>query len=128
MAGSTTTDDLIRDLQATLNARRDLGTAYDDHFIESFIEKLEATTASSVRKEMASPSLGAPRTVEERARIAIGSLAIVTALFAIVVLSAPFSPAMGVNDVSFVSLLLAFTILGYNLYLAVRSTSSTTWT
>ena len=54
MAGSTTTTthDLTQELQATLNARRDLGTAYDDHFVESFMEKLKVQVIQEVRADV----------------------------------------------------------------------------
>lgn len=66
------TQDLQRDLQATLSARRELGTEYDDHFITRLTEQLTAR----VRQEVAQ----APRahqqalSTEQRTAIAICSL------------------------------------------------------
>ncbi len=42
-------DDLKRDVQATLEARRELGPSYDDHFAQSLTERMMA----QVRQEMA---------------------------------------------------------------------------
>jgi hypothetical protein len=39
-AAQATQDDIRRDLQASLEARRELGPSYDDHFIDALIEKL----------------------------------------------------------------------------------------
>lgn len=39
-AARATQEDIRRDLQASLEARRELGTGYDDHFLEALVEKL----------------------------------------------------------------------------------------
>ncbi|RVX40646.1 hypothetical protein EDD27_3062 [Nonomuraea polychroma] len=40
------------DLQATLDARRDLGPDYDAALVESFVERLDETIAARVRAEL----------------------------------------------------------------------------
>ncbi|WP_226899553.1 hypothetical protein [Nonomuraea phyllanthi] len=40
------------DLQATLDARRDLGPEYEAALVESFVERLDATIAARVRAEL----------------------------------------------------------------------------
>jgi hypothetical protein len=66
------TEDLRRELQATLAARHEIGSAYDDQFIERLVERL----TTQVRQEVAR----APRprstalTGRERQPIAICSL------------------------------------------------------
>lgn len=42
-------EDLHRDVQATLEAQRELGPGYDDHFVQSLTERMMA----QVRQEMA---------------------------------------------------------------------------
>lgn len=39
--GPGANEDLRRDLQATMAARREMGADYDDHLVASFFEKLE---------------------------------------------------------------------------------------
>ncbi|GAA3599997.1 hypothetical protein GCM10022419_099980 [Nonomuraea rosea] len=40
------------DLQATLDARRDLGPEYEAALVESFVERLDATISARVRAEL----------------------------------------------------------------------------
>ncbi|MBB6551943.1 hypothetical protein [Nonomuraea rubra] len=40
------------DLQATLDARRDLGPEYETALVDSFVERLDATIAARVRAEL----------------------------------------------------------------------------
>ena len=40
------------DLQATLDARRDLGPEYEAALVESFVERLDATITARVRAEL----------------------------------------------------------------------------
>jgi len=73
-------DDLRRDLEATLTARRELGTGYDQQFIESLVEKLTA----HVRQEVAAAT---PRKTalepDQRLGLAIASIALLIPLIAI---------------------------------------------
>ncbi|MFI7701389.1 hypothetical protein [Nonomuraea sp. NPDC049480] len=51
------------DLQATLDARRDLGPDYEAALVESFMERLDATIAARVRAELGThgaPPYGPP--------------------------------------------------------------------
>jgi hypothetical protein len=67
-------DDLQRDVQATLEARRELGSGYDDHFVQQLTERMMA----QVRQEMARiPRPAAPRSkldAGQRTAVAICSL------------------------------------------------------
>ncbi len=67
-------DDLKRDVQATLEARRELGPGYDDHFVQQLTERMMA----QVRQEMArTPPPAAPRSkldAGQRTSVAICSL------------------------------------------------------
>jgi hypothetical protein len=44
MAQQTSPNELKRDLQATLAARREIGPDYDEHFIDALVEKLTTQT------------------------------------------------------------------------------------
>jgi hypothetical protein len=72
-------DDINRELQATLQARRELGTtAYDEHFIEALVEKLraEVRAAQPQHRDVGPPS-------EQRLGLAICSLVFAIPLVAI---------------------------------------------
>lgn len=77
------TDDIRRDLQASLAARRELGTEYDEHFLNALVEKLSA----QVRQEIAAaPRVQQPSSKlsnEQRTGVAICSLVFGIPLFAI---------------------------------------------
>ena len=77
-------DDINRELQATLQARRELGTtAYDEHFIEALVEKLRAEARAEARA--AQPQhrdVGPPS--DQRLALAICSLIFGIPLIAIV--------------------------------------------
>jgi len=62
-------DDIKRELQATFEARRELGTAYDEQFIEALVEKLrtEARAAQPPQRKVGPPS-------DQRLGLAICSL------------------------------------------------------
>lgn len=68
------TDDIRRDLQASLAARRELGTEYDEHFLNALVEKLSA----QMRQEIATaPRPTAPSSKlsrDQRTGVAICSL------------------------------------------------------
>jgi hypothetical protein len=67
-------DEIKRDLQATLAARRELGTEYDDHFINALVEKLTAQVRQEVANapRMQQPSNKLAR--DQRTGVAICSL------------------------------------------------------
>lgn len=72
MSNQPNTQDLQRELQATLSARRDLGPEYDDQFIARLTEQLTAR----VRQEVALAPRPRPTALspEQRTTIAICSL------------------------------------------------------
>ncbi len=72
---------LREDLQATLDARRDLGPEYEAALIDSFVERLDATIAARVRAEIAAegaasrkPGKGQRNGAATMIPVAIGSL------------------------------------------------------
>jgi hypothetical protein len=77
------TEDIKRDLQATLAARHELGTSYDDQFLDALVEKLSA----QVRQEIAqAPRVQRPSSTlsnDQRTGVAICSLIFGIPLFAI---------------------------------------------
>jgi len=128
MAGSTTTDDLTQELQATLNARRDLGTTYDDHFIESFMEKLKTQVVREIRadvlKSVPAARVKEERTVESRLRTALISSVLVLGLFFVAVIGLANQYSYGYGRVNFtlqtVCLMLSLLIVAYNLFINLR--------
>ncbi|AQZ70610.1 hypothetical protein BKM31_23770 [[Actinomadura] parvosata subsp. kistnae] len=82
---SSMPDKRLRDeLQATLDARRDLGPEYESALIDSFVERLDATIAARVRAELDhhDPVRSAPRR-HPMVPIALGSLGIGVPLTAV---------------------------------------------
>jgi hypothetical protein len=77
------TDDIRRDLQASLEARRELGPGYDEHFLNALVEKLTASVhqqvATTPRPQAPSNRLGN----EPRTAIAICSMIFAIPLIAI---------------------------------------------
>ena len=78
-------EDLQRDVAATLEAQRELGPGYDDHFVQSLTERMMA----QVRQEMArTPAPAAPQhnnrlSQGQRTAVAICSLIFAIPLIAI---------------------------------------------
>ncbi len=68
------TEDVKRDIQATLAARRELGPEYDDHFIDALAEKISAQArrdiANAPRPQQPSNKLSR----DQRTALAICSL------------------------------------------------------
>ncbi|WP_214316535.1 hypothetical protein [Nonomuraea sediminis] len=94
---------LREDLQATLDARRDLGPEYEAALVESFVERLDATIAARVHSELhgQAPSPYAPYSSPPpppRARtgsghmvlLALGSMALGVPLVGIAAVNAGF--------------------------------------
>ncbi|MEV4898972.1 hypothetical protein AB0K48_57575 [Nonomuraea sp. NPDC055795] len=78
----------LRDeLQATLDARRDLGPEYEQALVESFVERLDATIAGRVRAELDThsprPGKNHKSSSSSLIPIALGSLALGIPLTAI---------------------------------------------
>ncbi|MFI9720658.1 hypothetical protein ACIHFE_13530 [Streptomyces sp. NPDC052396] len=53
--------DLKKDLDATLQTRKELGPEYEDELIESFAEKLDATVERRVRRQLAERQMAEAR-------------------------------------------------------------------
>lgn len=68
------TDDIKRDLQATLAARRELGTKYDDHFLNALAEKLTAQVRQDVAQAPRTPEPSNKLSRDQRTAVAICSL------------------------------------------------------
>ncbi len=128
MAGSTTTDDLTQELQATLNARRDLGAAYDDHFVESFMEKLKTQVVGELRadvlKSVPAARAKKERTVESRLRTSLISSALILGLFFVAVFGLANQWSYGFGHITYTlqaaCFILSCLIVAYNLFINLR--------
>lgn len=98
-------DDIRRDLQATLAARRELGPEYDDHFLDALVEKLTA----KVRQEVASaPRPAAPSNAlsrDQRTGVAICSLIFGIPIIAIAASAGPLYFAGAIAMIVIINLL-----------------------
>ena len=97
MSASTTTtsDSIKRELQATLAARQDVGPGYDDHFLDSIVDRLKAEVAQELRRDVrpqARPILAL--TTEQRLKVAIASLVVLAVLLFLGALSTPWDGGM----------------------------------
>jgi hypothetical protein len=73
-------DDVKRDIQATLEARRELGPAYDEQFLDALVEKLTRQVAQARQPQpLAHNSFNA----KQRSELAIVSLVFAVPLIAI---------------------------------------------
>ncbi len=85
-------EDIRRDLQATLAARREMGTEYDDQFLDALVEKLSAQTrqdiATAPRPQQPSNMLSR----DQRTGIAICSLIFGIPILAITLGGGAFAP------------------------------------
>ncbi len=83
-------DETKRDVQATLEARRELGPEYDDHFLSQLVERLTA----QVHRELANaprPSLPSNQlSRDQRTAVAICSLVFAIPLIAISIAGGAF--------------------------------------
>jgi hypothetical protein len=91
MPAPVTSDDVKNELKATLAARHEVGVAYDDHFVDAFMEKLKAQVIQEVRNDLR-PAPARPRaapmlTVERRLKIALISLALCPVLLGFALLT-----------------------------------------
>lgn len=77
-------DDVKRELQATLAARRELGPEYDEHFIQALTEKIMAQVRDQIARTPA-PAPPHPRglAADQRLALAICSLIFLIPLVAI---------------------------------------------
>ena len=121
MPAPVTSDDVRNELKATLAARHEVGVAYDDHFVDAFMEKLKAQVIQEVRKDLR-PAPARPRaapllTVERRLKIALISLALCPVLLGLALLTVnPFYNPGGLV----VCLVLVCVILVLNLAMNLR--------
>jgi len=99
MPPTATSDEIKHELKATLAARRDVGTEYDDHFVESFMDKLKAQVVQEVRNEVRAEQAPArvrqPMTVEQRLRVAVISIVLLFILLSYAVLRGLSYPYYG---------------------------------
>jgi hypothetical protein len=72
---SANTDEVKRELQATLAARRELGPEYDEHFIQALTEKIMAQVGDQIARTPApAPPLPRGLAADQRLALAICSL------------------------------------------------------
>jgi hypothetical protein len=119
MPAQVTSDDVKNELKATLAARHEVGVAYDDHFVDAFMEKLKAQVIQEVRKDLraARPRAAPMLTVERRLKIALISLALCPVLLGLALLTvSPFYYPGGLV----VCLVLVCVILVLNLAMNLR--------
>lgn len=74
MNPTTPHDDLQRDIQATLAARRDLGPEYDEHFAQLLADRIAAQIAQARWPAPPAPPTPDAPTADQRTAIAICSL------------------------------------------------------
>lgn len=67
-------DDLRRDIQATLAARRDVGPEYDEHFAQLLSDRIAAQIAQARQPAPPAPPSHSPLGSDQRTAIAICSL------------------------------------------------------
>ncbi|WP_149179168.1 hypothetical protein [Streptomyces sp. TRM49041] len=117
--------DLKRDLDATLHARRELGTEYESALVESFLEKvderLDRTIDRRVRRRLAERQLAEARGTRPDGAPANGSYGERFGFATVsLVLAVPLS-AIGVANAGFPGLVVAWLgIVGVNAVQAVR--------
>jgi hypothetical protein len=76
-------DDIRRDLQATLAARREMGTGYDDQFLDALVEKLTAQVRQEIATAPRPQQQSSKLSNEQRTGVAICSLVFGIPLIAI---------------------------------------------
>jgi type VI protein secretion system component VasF len=77
------TEDIRRDLQATLAARREMGTGYDDQFLDALVEKLTAQVRQEIATAPRPQQQSSKLSNEQRTGVAICSLVFGIPLIAI---------------------------------------------
>ena len=130
MSASVTSDEIKRELKATLAARHEVGAAYDDQFVEAFMDKLGAKVAQELQaRGDLRPALAPapPRpvfrlTTEHRLKIALVSLLLCPAiLFCALLGSNPYTTNTSVLQVCLVLFALILLVnLALNLRLHLR--------
>ncbi len=67
-------EEVKRDLQATLAARRELGTEYDDHFLDALVERLTAQARQEAANAPRAQQPGNHLSRDQRMGLAICSM------------------------------------------------------
>ncbi len=85
MPPTATSDEIKHELKATLAARRDVGTEYDDHFVESFMDKLKTQVIQEMRQDarVARAQSRPVMTVQGRLTVALVSMVVILVLLGI---------------------------------------------
>lgn len=99
-------EDIRRDLQATLAARRELGTEYDEHFLDALVEKLTA----KVRQEVTN----APRPAQPSSRLSRDQrtgLAICSLIFAIPIIAITIGAGGGLYFLGGIAMIVIINLL-----------------
>lgn len=86
----TNPDELKRDLQAALAARRELGTAYDQHFIDALSEKLTAQVQQQVQQQMRASMPRATQRPPQDQRLALAICSLIFSIPLIAIASGSF--------------------------------------
>ena len=110
MQRPTQTDEMQRELHATLSAMREVGPAYEDHLVESFVQKFSQQLIVQMQHQQQTPPKDRP-SAGQRLALAIVSLALLfpMSIAIISILSnTSFSAAFAVLC------LLTLTVLGIN--------------
>jgi len=85
MPPTATSEDIKHELKATLAARRDVGADYDDHVVESFMDKLKTQVIQEMRQDarVARAQSRPVMTVQGRLTVALVSMVAILVLFGI---------------------------------------------
>ena len=109
MQRPTQTDEMQRELHATLSAMREVGPAYEDHLVESFVQKFSQQLIVQMQQQQTppkdTPSAG------QRLALAIVSLALLFPM-SIAIISIMSNSSFSVAFT--VLCLLSFVVLGIN--------------
>ena len=82
MSTQPSAEHLKREIQATLEARRELGPSYDEQFLDALVEKLTRQVAQARQSRPATPAHNAFN-AKQRSELAIVSLVFAIPLIAI---------------------------------------------
>jgi len=120
MPPTATSDEIKHELKATLAARRDVGTEYDDHFVESFMDKLKTQVVQEMRQDarVARAQSRPVMTVQGRLTVALVSMVLILVVFGIGFIW-PHSYYDAANPLGW-SVILSTLIILVNLALSVR--------
>jgi hypothetical protein len=99
-------EDTKRDIQATLAARRELGTEYDDHFLNALVEKLTAQVRQEVARAPRVPAPSNKLSRDQRTGLAICSL-----IFAIPLTAISFAGGGGFYFAAIVAMIILINLL-----------------